>query len=66
MRLLLSMSAETIRGGVHGCAADVLKVRPEKTDKADAQALAEMLANGRYSGVHVKAMASALGHQLSD
>ncbi len=30
-------------------AADALKARPEKTDKADAQALAEMLASG---GIH--------------
>ena len=39
-------------------AADALKARPEKTDKADAQALAEMLASGWYSSVHVKTMAS--------
>ncbi|WJI74837.1 MULTISPECIES: hypothetical protein [unclassified Mesorhizobium] len=37
-------------------AADALKARPEKTDKADAQALAEMLASGWYSAVHVKTM----------
>ena len=42
-------------------AADTLKARPEKTDKADAQALAEMLACGWYSPVHVKSMES---HQL--
>lgn len=39
-------------------AAGALKARPEKTDKADAQALAEMLASGWYSSVHVKTMAS--------
>ncbi len=39
-------------------AADSLKARPEKTDKADAQALAEMLASGWYSPVHVKTMES--------
>jgi len=39
-------------------AADALKARPEKTDKADAQALAEMLASGWYSPVHVKTMES--------
>lgn len=37
-------------------AADALKARPEKTVKADAQALAEMLASGWYSAVHVKSM----------
>ncbi|MBO9137012.1 transposase [Rhizobium sp. B230/85] len=37
-------------------AADALKARPEKTDKADAQALAEMLASGWYSAGHVKIM----------
>lgn len=42
-------------------AADALKARPEKTDKADAQALAEMLASDWYSPVHVKSMES---HQL--
>ncbi|MCQ1571681.1 hypothetical protein NFO65_13160 [Neorhizobium galegae] len=36
-------------------AADALKARP---DKADAQALAEMLASGWYSPVHVKTMES--------
>ena len=39
-------------------AADALKARPEKTDKADAQALAEMLASAWYSPVHVKTMES--------
>ncbi|MFC3321016.1 transposase [Mesorhizobium newzealandense] len=39
-------------------AADALKARPEKTDKADAQALAEILASGLYSAVHVKTMES--------
>lgn len=39
-------------------AADAMKARPEKTDKADAQALAEMLACGWYSDVHVKSPAS--------
>lgn len=39
-------------------AADALKARPEKTDKADARALAEMLCCGWYSAVHVKSLAS--------
>lgn len=39
-------------------AADALKSRTEKTDKADAQALAEMLASGWYSPAHVKTMES--------
>jgi transposase len=39
-------------------ASDVLKARSEKTDKADARALAEMLASGRYSAVHVKSLES--------
>ena len=33
-------------------ASDALKARAEKTDKADARALAEMLASGWYSAVH--------------
>jgi transposase len=37
-------------------AADALKARPEKTDKADARALAEMLCCGWYSAVHVKSL----------
>lgn len=39
-------------------AADALRARPEKTDRADAAALAEMLACGWYSAVHVKSLAS--------
>ncbi|WP_333825141.1 IS110 family transposase [Pinisolibacter sp.] len=39
-------------------AADAMRARPEKTDKADAQALAEMLACSWYSEVHVKSPAS--------
>ncbi len=35
-------------------ASDAVKARAEKTDRADAQALAEMLATGWYSEVHVK------------
>lgn len=35
-------------------AADAVKARVEKTDKADARALAEMLASGWYTAVHVK------------
>ena len=42
-------------------ASDALKARAEKTDKADARALAEMLASGWYSAVHVKSLES---HQL--
>ena len=42
-------------------ASDVLKARAEKTDKADARALAEMLASGWYLAVHVKSLES---HQL--
>ena len=39
-------------------AADAVKARPEKTDKADARALAEMLSSGWYTRVHVKSAAS--------
>jgi len=39
-------------------ASDALKARSEKTDKADARALAEMLASGWYSAVHVKSLES--------
>ena len=39
-------------------ASDALKARAEKTDKADARALAEMLASGWYSAVHVKSLES--------
>ena len=39
-------------------ASDALKPRSEKTDKADARALAEMLASGWYSAVHVKSLES--------
>ncbi len=35
-------------------ASDAVKARAKKTDRADAQALAEMLATGWYSSVHVK------------
>jgi transposase len=42
-------------------ASDALKARAEKTDKADARALAEMLASGWYSAVYVKSLES---HQL--
>ena len=42
-------------------ASDALKARAEKTDKADARALAEMLASGWCSAVHVKNLES---HQL--
>ena len=42
-------------------ASDALKARAEKTDKADARALAEMLASGWYSAVLVKSLES---HQL--
>ena len=42
-------------------ASDALKARAEKTDKADARALAEMLSSGWYSPVHVKSLES---HQL--
>lgn len=35
-------------------AADAMKARPVKTDKTDAQALAEMLCAGWYKSVHVK------------
>src|SRR5277367_5690699 len=42
-------------------ASDALKARAEKTDKADARALAAMLASGWYSAVHVKSLES---HQL--
>ncbi len=39
-------------------AADTVKARPEKSDKADARALAEMLASGWYTNVHVKSQES--------
>jgi transposase len=39
-------------------AADALKARSAQTDKADAQALSEMLASGWYYPVHVKTMES--------
>jgi transposase len=39
-------------------ASDAMKARAEKTDKADARALAEMLASGWYSSVHVKSLES--------
>ena len=42
-------------------ASDALKARAEKTDKADARALAEMLASGWYSAVHAKSLER---HQL--
>ena len=42
-------------------ASDALKARAEKPDKADARALAEMLASGWYSAVHIKSLES---HQL--
>ena len=42
-------------------ASDALKAPAEKTDNADARALAEMLASGWYSAVHVKSLES---HQL--
>lgn len=44
-----------------GRAADAMKARAEKTDEVDVQALAEMLACGWHSEVHVKSPAS---HQL--
>ena len=37
-------------------AADALKASPEKTDNADARALAEMLCCGWYTAVHVKSL----------
>ena len=39
-------------------ACDAVKARPEKSDKADARALAEMLAAGWYSKVYVKSQQS--------
>lgn len=39
-------------------AAEAVRSRPEKTDRADARALAEMLACGWYAKVHVKSMES--------
>jgi transposase len=42
-------------------ASDALKARAEKTDKADARALAEMLASGWCSAVHAKSLER---HQL--
>ena len=39
-------------------AADAIKSRRVKSDKADAYALAEMLRTGWYSAVHVKSEAS--------